>query len=70
MTVQSDYAKIYRNNNNMARIQNSYAQSPTDPLAALVNTTTGAPIPNLPPDSASIARMNGNELCSYFYIYR
>ena len=54
----------------MARIQNTYAISPADPLAALVNPTTGAFIPNFPPDSASIARLNGNKLThSLIYIY-
>ena len=53
----------------MARLQNNYATCPTDPLAALANPVTGAFIPNLPPDSASIARLNGNRLRPSLILY-
>lgn len=45
----------------MARLQNTYAVSPTDPLSALVNHITGLPIENMPADSQSITQLSGND---------
>ena len=60
---------VHSNTNNMARLQNTYATSATDPLAALVNPITGALILNLPSDSASITRLNGKEITSSAHFY-
>ena len=43
----------------MARMQNSYALFPDDPLTALINPSTGNVIPDMPADSHTIARMTG-----------
>jgi len=46
--------------NNMARLQNSYALFPNEPLTALISPITGEAIPNMPADSNSIAQMASN----------
>ena len=43
----------------MARLQNSYAVRPNDPLTSLINTTTGQIIEDVPVDSQALSRMNG-----------
>ena len=53
----------------MARLQNSFAASPNDPLAPLRNPVTGAMVYNLPTDSSAIARFNGKQTCLLFFIF-
>ena len=57
-----------RSINAMARLQNSYAGAPDDPLIGLVNPTTGRVIANMPADSEALSHMTGTPLQLRFFI--
>ena len=49
----------HMNANDIARTQNTFADSPDDPLWPLIHPTIGAPIPYMPRTSRDIYRMKG-----------